>query len=77
MTITRDDWLKALGEAVKPVDPEALTVRELAEMTGISRRAMDEHVRRLVDAGKAIRAYKVVQNSAGQQRHVAAYRLVP
>lgn len=75
--ITRDDWLKALGEAVKPIDPDAFTVRELADMTGISRREMDEHVRRLVETGKAVRSYKIVPNSAGQQRRVAAYRLTP
>lgn len=77
MTITRDEWMKALGDAVMPTDPDAMTVRELSEMCGIGRRAMDERVRVLVEQGKAIRTRKIVRNAVGYTRRVSAYRLIP
>ena len=73
--ITRDDWLKALGETVRPVEPDALTVRELAEMFGISRKTMEERLHKLVETGKARRTAKYVTNGAGYQRRVSAYVL--
>lgn len=74
-TITRDDWLKALGDAAGPMDPDALTVRELSEMFGVPRKTMEERLRKLVDAGKAIRAQKIIYDSLGHPRRVGAYRL--
>jgi hypothetical protein len=73
--ITRDEWLKALGEAVAPPDPEALTTRELAEMLGIPRKTMDNRIRLMVDQGKAMRTVKVVTTAQGTRR-VMAYKLV-
>lgn len=75
--ITRDDWLKALGETVNPVEPDAMTVRELAEMFGIPKKTMDDRIRALVDSGKARRTLKHVSNAVGHQRRVAAYVLTP
>jgi len=74
-TINRDEWLKALGDAVKPIEPDALTIKELAVMFGIPRKTMEEQVRKLVEDGKARRTVKYVPNAAGHNRRVAAYVL--
>lgn len=74
--ITRDDWLKALGDAVTPVEPDALTVRELSEMFGVPRKTMEERLRKMVESGKARRTLKYVRNAVGHPRRVSAYVLI-
>ena len=73
--ITRDEWLKALGEAVKPADPDAMTVKEIAESCGIGRQAAYLHIRRLISEKKAVATYKDIQTRDGRRR-VPAYKLV-
>lgn len=73
--ISRDEWLKALGEAVKPVDPDALTIKELAEMFGSGRQATYQRMRKLITEKKAIQVYKDIDTGAGRRR-VPAYKLI-
>ena len=69
--ITREDWLQALGSAAQPPDPDALTVVELAEMTGMHIRTAYVHAKRLVREGKAVTVVKF-----NGTRRVPAYKLV-
>jgi len=72
--ITRDEWLKALGDlAPKPADPDAVTVREFATMLGIGRQAAEARLRALVAAGKATRTTKMVPRRSDGGGRVAAY----
>lgn len=71
MSISRDEWLAALGEAAKPLDPDAVTTRELAERYGIGVNTALRRVQALVREGRAVRVYKLV---GGRREH--AYRLV-
>lgn len=73
--ITRDDWLKALGEAVEPPDQQALTTTEFASMIGLGRTAARERLRRLVEQGKAVRTSKIVRAGSAATR-CTAYKLV-
>lgn len=74
-SITRDEWLKALGEP-EAQDPAALTVGELSAILGLGATATRDRVKRLVVDGKATRTYKRVRSSAGQLVRVPAYTLV-
>jgi len=74
--ISRDEWLKALGDSVAPPDPDAQTVRELAELFGVGRSNMEEHLRRLVTEGKAIKTVKLTRDVNGFTKRVTAYKLV-
>lgn len=74
--ISRDEWMRALGDAVAPTDPDAATVRELADEFGITYGHAGKHVRMLVKEGRAIRTVKVVRLTDGQTRRITAYRLV-
>jgi len=58
--ITRDEWLKALGESVKPCDPESLTINEIARQFDIGRQGAVARMRVLVESGQAIRTFKMV-----------------
>lgn len=72
MSISRDEWLAALGEAVAPADPDAVSVDELGKLVGLRRTAAKAHADRLVTEGRAIRTVKF--NARGQR--VGAYKLV-
>lgn len=74
---TRDEWLKALGEAVEPCDPTAVTVAELAEMLEIDRSSAYRHLRKLIDQGRAVQTVKRVMGPSGVGKRVPAYRLLP
>lgn len=74
--ITRDDWLTALRETEPVNDPDALTVKELAELLGISVCLAQRKVPKLVAEGKATRTKKRVVDSAGRVQVVPAYVLV-
>ncbi len=74
--ITRDEWLKAVGDAVMPCDPDAITVRELAEMLNVDHQAAYKQIRRLLKEGKAVPSRKRITHASGQSRTVAAYKLV-
>ena len=68
--ITRDDWLTALGLA-KPDDPDALSVKELAQLLQVSERGAGRVAARLVESGKAVEVRK-----RDGPRAVKAYRLI-
>ena len=74
--ISRDEWLKAVGDAVQPCDPTAITVKELAETLGVSDTIAYRHIKRLMKEGKAIVTRKRIPNAAGHPRTVSAYKLV-
>jgi hypothetical protein len=73
--ISRDEWLKALGEDM-PNDPAALTTYEIATLLGLERTAAKDRVRRLLQEGKAMRACKWIVNGAGVRTRVPAYKLI-
>jgi hypothetical protein len=77
MSISRDEWLTALGEAAIPKDdPTAITVSEMAQMLGVGRMAAYRRLLTLVDQGKATTTQKQVTFPSGLTKRVAAYKLV-
>lgn len=74
-SIARDEWLKALGDAVKPTDPDAVTVAEISEKFCIGRQAAYLQLSRLVEQGRARRTWKYVECANGR-RLVSAYALI-
>ena len=76
LQISRDEWLKAVGDAVQPCDPTAVTVMELAAMLGVDRQMAYRQIKRLVSEGKAAGVSKMHTNAQGVTRRVAAYRLI-
>lgn len=74
--ITRDEWLKALGDAVQPLDPTAMSIMELSAMFGIGRMATYREVLRLLKAGRAVTTVKQITGPTGISRRVPAYKLV-
>jgi len=75
--IDRDAWLAAIGEAVVPDDPNALTSRELGEMLGLERTATQRRIKELLQAKKIEVVSKRVTGSSGAAARVPAYRLIP
>lgn len=75
-SITRDDWLKALGEADTPNDPDAVTVAEFATLMGMGRMAATARLVALEKSGKATRVRKIVTCDDGRKIRVRAYTLV-
>jgi len=69
--ITRDEWLKALGESVKPCDPDSLTINEIARQFDIGRQGAVARMRVLVENGQAIRTFKMVG-----PRRVPSYNII-
>lgn len=78
MTISRDDWLKAIEatSALPPSDPDAITIKEFAEMIGRSRCNAEDRMRKLVEQGKAERVTKYVRRVDGSGYPSPAYRLI-
>ena len=74
--ISRDEWLKALGDAIEPPDPDAVTLAELAALLGVDRQMAYRHVKKLIKDGKAAIAVKYATTASGLTKRVAAYRLV-
>jgi predicted ArsR family transcriptional regulator len=74
--ISRDEWLKAMGEAAAPPDPDAVTVPEIAALLGMTRHTAYRHVLRLVDEGKAVPTFKRATGRSGVTKRVQAYKLV-
>lgn len=75
-SLTRDAWLKALGEAAQPTDPDALTAQEIAAMLGMHHKVVGVYIRRLIAEGRAQQTCKMIQTTAGYTRRVPAYRLL-
>ncbi len=79
MAITRDDWLRAVGEAaIEPDmdDPAVLTLQEFGNLIGMARSAALPRMNRLLEAGKATRTRKRIRRSDGAIMSVPAFRLV-
>lgn len=75
MTVTRDEWLRALNLVAPTDDPNAMTTSELAALLGIDSRRARERLSRLVADGKATRVTKVIRTPAGVAIRLPAYRL--
>jgi hypothetical protein len=73
--ISRDEWLKALGETIERPDPNAMTTMEFAAMLGIGRTAARAKLTKLVAAGKARPTTKIIRSGAASTR-CSAYALV-
>ena len=71
MSVTRDEWLAALGEATAAPEPNALTTPELASILGLSARAALTRVRTLIAQGKARQTYTIRPYLNGQRRYTA------
>lgn len=77
--ISRDEWLKALGEAGihdDVDDQDALTILEFAAMFGIDRQAAECRLKKLVKVGKATRTTKRGHRADGRTFSFVAFRLV-
>jgi hypothetical protein len=76
--ITREQWLKALGEADAPLvnEPGVMTRAELCALFGRGHSATQERITKLVAAGKATRTWKWIVDGSGRRQRVPAYRLV-
>jgi hypothetical protein len=79
VSITRDEWLKAMTDVGLVVDqdddPSSLTISEFAEMFGLSHEAAGRKLRALFSANKATRAKKWVNGSDGRRILIASYKL--
>lgn len=79
MTITRDDWLRALIEIGvhdgREEDPTALTINECAAMLNIKRDAAARRLSRLVESGGAERVLKRITTQNGRSVRLVAFRL--
>ena len=73
--IARDEWMKALGDAIEPCDPSAMTTPELAAMFSISEASVQRRIRKLLAEGKATRTWKKITMATGVQKRVPAYLL--
>ncbi len=72
VSINRDEWLSALGDAVKPVEDGALSCDEIAQQFAIGRQAAYQRLAKLVENGRARKTWKMHGN-----RRVPAYVLTP
>lgn len=77
VTITRDDWLRALEESGLPLadDQSALTLYEVMAMLDVNRSTAQHRVDRLVDAGRAVKTWKRCPRADGRMQQMRAYRL--
>lgn len=77
MSISRDEWLKALGDAgfSQEDDQSAVTLSEFAALVGISRHVAAARLGALIAAGKAIKTKKYWVNGRGIRVLGAAYKL--
>jgi hypothetical protein len=79
--ITRDDWLSALkeaDEASKPVtrEPDVMSVREFAEMSGCAETTAKVKIRNLLAAGLVERVNIYLRRSNGTRFPSSGYRLL-
>ena len=75
--ISRAEWLAALGEVeVQPDNPDALSVREFAELMQLTINPARDRLYRLEQAGKAVRLKKRNIRNDGRAQIVTAWRLV-
>jgi hypothetical protein len=74
--ISRDEWLAALGDTVKPLNPDALTVTEMADLFGCGRQATYSRLKKLVREGAVTRTYKRTLDCDGRSCVRPAYLLL-
>jgi predicted ArsR family transcriptional regulator len=78
VTITRDDWQKAIAEITATridTDPSVVTLYEFAEMMGVAYQTSRKRLADLVKAGKAVQTRKRVQTQDGRIRSLVAFKL--
>ena len=78
MSITRDEWLRALQDSTVPVvdDQDAVTISEFAHMFELSLWSAASRLRHLHRTGKASRTSKRSHDTAGRYRIATAYKLI-
>lgn len=78
MSISRDEWLRALDDAgvVQTSDEQAITVRDFQDMFDLERYTAERRLKALVTSGKAIRTTKRTAARDGRIRYMLAYRLL-
>ena len=78
VSISRDEWLKALAAAGiddETHDPDAVTVAEFAEMFGVNRQTAMRRLQALEKAGAATRTRKRQTDVSGRSISFIAFRL--
>jgi hypothetical protein len=76
VTITREMWLQAIGDALPPSHEDAITITEFTVLVGRKRTQAKAIMAGLVKAGKAKRVTKQVIDVSGRPYTVPAYLLV-
>lgn len=79
VTITRDDWLKAVDEvsaSQADADSDLMSYFDFAELAGIAPTTASHRLNALAAAGRAIRTTKRIIAGDGKCRRVVAFRLV-
>jgi hypothetical protein len=79
MSISRDEWLKALSDAGLHDDTDdqsALTTIEFMQMFDLCETTARNRLAALVKAGKAIETTKVFVNARGHRLRARAFKLV-
>lgn len=79
VTITRDDWLKAIEETQKAqvdTDPDVMSYYDFAAKMGCVIGTARVKLDALVKAGRAKKVSKMVIAGDGRLRRVVAFRLV-
>lgn len=74
--ITRDDWLRALGEAEVVDDADALTIGDIRRQFRLGKDAARSKVQTLLKNGLAVEVTKRVKDATGRMYRMKAYRLV-
>lgn len=75
MTFSVDELLALLQEAQPGQDPNALTMRELAERTGRNKYSIANDLRPLIEAGKVAVIRQPFRRIDGVMSSVPAYRV--
>jgi len=78
MSITRDEWLKALAHAniaSEEDDQEAVTATEFAALFQVPVTTARTRLRALVDRGLARETKKMASDTRGHRKQLTAYRL--
>ena len=73
----RQEWADVLGLGdIMPDDPEARSTRELAEIMGISRSAVENRMRVAMQEGRAERLHVMRAGSDGRIMEMYVYRMI-
>jgi hypothetical protein len=77
-SITRDDWIRAIHEAVPPPvdDPSALTPHEYAEIAGCAWTTARVRLLGMVKAGTARAVTKRIWYGDGRSKCIGAFQLI-